>query len=224
MTSRGKPLYSLRTAAQLVGLSPRTLRGYEEAGLVEPARTGGNQQRLYSEQDIQWFRCVRDMIHDEGLTVTAIRRLLDLIPCWQIRHCDSATALACAPHLNIPNVACEAPQPVSQGDKEAPADAETPLSDESSLEIKVIYGVEELGAVMQCSRCISAERTARRVALSYPGQVTVRKLPIDAPETRAYGALTPPAVIVGNEVVSEGQGVSEKRLDQIVQRHLEGLT
>mgnify|MGYP002682603268 CR=1 FL=1 len=89
----GRPIYPLNVAAQLVGLSPRTIRGYEEAGIIEPARVGGNRQRLYSEQDLKWLRCIRDMIHDEGLTVTAIRRLLDLIPCWQIRHCPADVAL-----------------------------------------------------------------------------------------------------------------------------------
>ena len=80
----GRPIYPLNVAAQLVGLSPRTIRGYEEAGIIEPARVGGNRQRLYSEQDLKWLRCIRDMIHDEGLTVTAIRRLLDLIVVYPV--------------------------------------------------------------------------------------------------------------------------------------------
>ena len=218
----GRPLYPLNVAAQLVGLSPRTIRGYEEAGLVEPARVGGNKQRLFSEQDLTWLRCIRDMIHDEGLTVTAIRRLLDLIPCWQIRHCPPEVALSCAPHLNIPDVARE-----PYGLLEVPVKpAETTEHDSAcvdaprGLEIRLVYGVQELGAVMPCSRCISAERTARRVAARFPGLVTVRKIAIDSPEAAEFGALMPPAVILGEEILSAGKGVSEVRLEAAVARRL----
>ncbi|MBP8953379.1 MAG: MerR family transcriptional regulator [Armatimonadetes bacterium] len=219
----GRPIYPLNVAAQLVGLSPRTIRGYEEAGIIEPARVGGNRQRLYSEQDLKWLRCIRDMIHDEGLTVTAIRRLLDLIPCWQIRHCPADVALSCAPHLNIPRVACEARQPAQATDaRETGEPGAQVLHDEQRyLEIRLVYGVQELGAVMPCSRCISAERIARKVALRYPGQVCVRKYPIDAPEVARFGALMPPAVLVGDEIVSSGRGISEERLEQAVARRLD---
>lgn len=217
MPGRGQPLYPLNVAAQLVGLSPRTLRLYEEAGLLAPTRSGGNQQRLYSEQDLQWLRCIRDMLHDESLTVTAIRRLLDLIPCWQIHHCSPEQALLCAPHLNIPQMASEpqASRPVAE--HPAPA-TETPA--DGTVEIKLIYGVEELGAVLPCSRCISAERAARRVALRHPGQVRVAKYDLMSAEAARYGALLVPTVIVGDEVVAAGKGLSEEKLDTVVLRHL----
>ncbi|NSW57312.1 MAG: MerR family transcriptional regulator [Armatimonadetes bacterium] len=216
-------MYPLNVAAQLVGLSPRTIRGYEEAGIIEPARVGGNRQRLYSEQDLHWLRCIRDMIHDEGLTVTAIRRLLDLIPCWQIRHCPPEVALSCAPHLNIPRVACEARQPTKAPEtgETGEGGAHASRGEEPCLEIRLIYGVQELGAVMPCSRCISAERIARKVALRYPGQVCVQKYPIDSPEVARFGALMPPAVLVGDEIVSSGKGISEERLEQAVARYFD---
>lgn len=217
--SRGQPTYPLNVVAQLVGLSPRTIRGYEEARLIAPARIGGNQQRMYSEQDLQWFRCIRDMIHDEGLTVTAIRRLLDLIPCWEIRHCAPSIALQCAPYQNVPNMARQAP-PERLGASAADTSIAPNADRTPQLEIRLIYGVEELGAIMHCSRCISAERTARRVALRYPGRVLVGKYSVDSDEAARYGIHLPPTIAVGDEIVSSGKGISEERIARAVERHL----
>lgn len=223
--NRGQPTYPLTVAAQLVGISPRTIRGYEQAGLIAPARIGGNNQRMYSEQDLQWLRCIRDMIHDEGLTVTAIRRLLDLIPCWEIRHCPAEVALECAPYQNVPRMARQAsaagaPKPAESvgGDGAGAGDAER--GETHPLEIKLIYGVQELGTVMHCSRCISVERTARRVALRYPGRVTVGTYSILSDEAAKLGVCLSPTVVVGQEIASSGKGISEEKLAAIVERRL----
>src|SRR5438045_1469780 len=50
-----RPIFTLSVAADLLGLHPRTLRIYEEKGLVVPARTGGNRRR-YSQNDITRFQ------------------------------------------------------------------------------------------------------------------------------------------------------------------------
>lgn len=213
--SPSQPLYSLKVAASQVGLSPRTLRLYEEAGLIAPARTGGNDQRLYSDQDLHWLRCIRDMIHGEQLTVPAIRRLLDLIPCWEIRHCSAAQAAACAPALNIPRMA-RAGRPAA-----ATASLQCRNADEGPVvEIKLIYGVKEFGAVLPCSRCTYAERLLHKVAAQYAAGIKVTKVDIESEEAAQYGVLLPPAVIVDDELLTAGQGVSEGRLRKAVEEHL----
>lgn len=209
-----QPVYALRVAASQVGLSPRTLRLYEEARLLSPARTGGNDQRLYSEQDLRWLRCIRDMIHGEQLTVTGIRRLLDLIPCWEIRHCSPEQAAECRRGLNIPDMAAAAVQPVP-GLPLLPAE---PLG--GPLEITLVYGVKEFGAILPCSRCTHAERILRKVAARYQDAVTVSKVDIASEQAARYGVLLPPAVIVADELLTSGQGVSEARLQQVVEQHL----
>jgi len=210
---RGQPVYSLKVASGLVGLSPRTIRLYEESELLAPARTGGNQQRLYSEQDLQWLRCIRDMLHEEGLTVTAIRKLLDLIPCWEIRNCESEVAETCRPDLRIPDMAGARDARAARG----PVPAE---DDGADVLIKLVYGVKELGCVLPCSRCISAERVARRVALRYPERVLVRKYDVTSPEAEELGVILSPTVLVNGELVAAGTGISEDRLDRIVRQHL----
>lgn len=218
MHSPGQPVYSLAIAAQLVGLSQRTLRTYEENGLIAPARIGAREQRMYSEQDIQWLRCIRDMIHDEGLTVIAIRRLLDLVPCWEIHHCAPEIALKCAPFQKIPNMARGGVTPAMPDSTPL---TKIPMSaDDADVTITLIYGVEELGSVLACMRCISAERTIRRVALQYPGKVKVMKYDLLAPEVANYGVLMVPTIIVNAEIVSSGKGMSEAALTQIVRRSI----
>jgi len=54
-------LLQIGAVAERVGLSLRSVRYYDEAGLVRPsARTDGNF-RLYSERDVERLRAVRDM-------------------------------------------------------------------------------------------------------------------------------------------------------------------
>jgi len=80
-----QPLFSIGTAAAMLEIHPRTMRIYEEEGLVRPFRKAG--RRYYSLNDIQWIKCIRYMIHDQGISIAGIKRLLDYAPCWNIVEC-----------------------------------------------------------------------------------------------------------------------------------------
>jgi MerR family transcriptional regulator/heat shock protein HspR len=82
MLDDARPLYTIGTAAEILGVHPRTLRLYEDAGLIRPARK--NNRRFYSANDLRWISCLRYMIHEQGLNQEGLRRLLALIPCWYI--------------------------------------------------------------------------------------------------------------------------------------------
>jgi len=86
-TDETRPLYTIATAAELLGVHPRTLRLYEGAGLLKPARR--NNRRLYSKNDLVWARCIRFLIHEKGLNQEGLRRLLAQTPCWEIRGCPA---------------------------------------------------------------------------------------------------------------------------------------
>jgi MerR family transcriptional regulator/heat shock protein HspR len=94
MFDRARPVYTIGTAAELLGVHPRTLRLYEEGGLIRPARK--NNRRFYSASDLQWLNCVRYLIHEKGLNQEGMRRLLALIPCWEIGGCSPETRAGCA--------------------------------------------------------------------------------------------------------------------------------
>ncbi|UOE21857.1 MerR family transcriptional regulator [Thermobifida halotolerans] len=71
-----RALYTISVAAQLAGVSPRTLRHYESHGLLAPARTRGGT-RLYSDNDIARLRRVTELA-EQGVNLVGIRRILDL--------------------------------------------------------------------------------------------------------------------------------------------------
>jgi MerR family transcriptional regulator/heat shock protein HspR len=93
MLNEERPVYTIGTAAELLGVHPRTLRLYEEGGLIRPARK--NNRRFYSANDLRWISCVRYMIHEQGLNQEGLRRLLALIPCWEINDCSADARAAC---------------------------------------------------------------------------------------------------------------------------------
>lgn len=77
------PIYSIGVVADLLQVHPRTLRLYEKAGLLFPARRGG--KRFYSRNDVHWLQCLRRLIHEEGVNIAGLQKLLQLAPCWEIR-------------------------------------------------------------------------------------------------------------------------------------------
>ena len=73
------PVYPIGVASKLLDLHPRTLRIYEEEGLIKPERVGN--RRLYSANDITWVGCLRKMIHDDGISIPGIKKLLRFATC-----------------------------------------------------------------------------------------------------------------------------------------------
>ena len=64
-------------AAGLAGCHPRTLRIYEEEGLLEPVRTDTNI-RLYSDEDLQRVRVIRYLTQVRGVNLAGVKLLLQL--------------------------------------------------------------------------------------------------------------------------------------------------
>jgi len=62
-------------AASIAGCHPRTLRIYEEEGLVEPVRTDSNI-RLYSDEDLQRVRVIRYLTQQRGVNLAGVKMLL----------------------------------------------------------------------------------------------------------------------------------------------------
>ncbi len=89
-----QPLFSIGTAAAILEVHPRTLRIYEEEGLIRPYRKSG--RRYYSLNDIQWTKCLRYMIHDQGISIAGIKRLLEFTPCWNIVECPMEKRKSCS--------------------------------------------------------------------------------------------------------------------------------
>ena len=70
------PVYVISVAAELIGCHPRTLRIYEERGLLSPVRR--RRIRLYSERDIQRVRLIRYLTEERGLNLAGVQLLLEV--------------------------------------------------------------------------------------------------------------------------------------------------
>jgi DNA-binding transcriptional MerR regulator len=71
------PIYPIRTVARLSGVDARRIRAWEsQYGLLRPARTRGGH-RLFSQQDIDRIRRIRQLIDEEGLRLQGVRLLLE---------------------------------------------------------------------------------------------------------------------------------------------------
>jgi MerR family transcriptional regulator/heat shock protein HspR len=92
------PLYPIGVVAELIGTTDQTLRLYEKHGLIKPARR--NKNRYYSENDIKWLRCLRDLIHVKKISIEGIKKLFDYAPCWELTECSEERRDKCSAYID----------------------------------------------------------------------------------------------------------------------------
>jgi len=71
-----RPRYFISIAAELASVHPRTLRIYEEEGLLCPHRR--NNLRLYSEADIERVRIIRFLTRRQGVNLAGVKVIFQL--------------------------------------------------------------------------------------------------------------------------------------------------
>jgi MerR family transcriptional regulator/heat shock protein HspR len=81
-----RPRYFISIAAELAAVHPRTLRIYDEEGLVCPHRR--NNLRLYSEADIERVRIIRFLTSRQGVNLAGVKVILQLEALGKIRVYD----------------------------------------------------------------------------------------------------------------------------------------
>jgi MerR family transcriptional regulator/heat shock protein HspR len=81
-----RPRYFISIAAELAEVHPRTLRIYEEEGLLCPQRR--NNLRLYSEADIRRVRVIRFLTRRQGVNLAGVKVILQLEALGKIRVYD----------------------------------------------------------------------------------------------------------------------------------------
>lgn len=91
--------FKIRQVAAQLDIAVETIRMYEREGLLLTAKTASGQ-RLFDDADVHWIGCIRRLIKEKGLNLEGIRRLLALIPCWQLRPCSEDERKNCPAYLN----------------------------------------------------------------------------------------------------------------------------
>jgi len=86
--SKDDALFTISTAARLLGVSVHTLRMYEREGLVIPLKDKAHR-RMYSQTDIERILMIRSAINADKISISGLKTCLALIPCWEIKHCTS---------------------------------------------------------------------------------------------------------------------------------------
>ncbi len=98
-----EPIMPISVAAKRVDVTPSTLRMYEREGLIIPHKTEGGT-RLFSERDVEWLQCIRDQIEINKLNISGLRRLLAMIPCWEIKNCSEDERNTCDAYQSHDNL------------------------------------------------------------------------------------------------------------------------
>ena len=93
ITTDNRPVYPISIASELLDIHQQTLRIYENKGMVIPSRR--NTRRFYSNQDLNWIRTIRFLLHEKRVCLTGLQRMLGLIPCWEVLGCASDVKKAC---------------------------------------------------------------------------------------------------------------------------------
>jgi len=76
-TPVGSPLLKINEVATEVDLTARSIRYYEELGLLKPAARSEGAYRLYDADDIERLRFIRGLRDDAGFSLAEIGRLLE---------------------------------------------------------------------------------------------------------------------------------------------------
>ena len=75
--TRSARLLRIQEAAAEVGLTPRSVRYYEEMGLLRPAARSEGDYRLYDPTDLERLRFIKGLRDDAGFSLAEIAQLLE---------------------------------------------------------------------------------------------------------------------------------------------------
>src|SRR3954468_23175716 len=71
------PLLKIQEVAATLGLTSRTIRYYEEIGLLTPAARSGGDYRLYDADDVERLRFIKDLRDEAGFSLAEIGQMLE---------------------------------------------------------------------------------------------------------------------------------------------------
>ena len=95
---KDEPVYPIRTAAKLLNISVHTLRMYEKENLILPFKKL-TSHRLYSKNDIDRINCIRSAINESKISISGIKTIYSMMPCWEIVNCSKEDKSKCSAYL-----------------------------------------------------------------------------------------------------------------------------
>ncbi len=136
-----EPIFSISTAARILNISVHTLRMYEREGLFISFKNNSNQ-RLFSQSDIERIQCIRTAINEAGISISGIKTIYSLIPCWKIKGCLEEDRKKCDAYNNS-HVPCWS------------YEHKNFCKDKNCRECEVYYKYSQCGAIKELIKSIS---------------------------------------------------------------------
>ncbi|TMF38402.1 MAG: MerR family transcriptional regulator [Chloroflexi bacterium] len=72
-----RSLLRIQEVAAALGLTARTIRYYEELGLLTPAARSSGDYRLYDDDDVERLRFIKGLRDEAGFSLTEISQMLE---------------------------------------------------------------------------------------------------------------------------------------------------
>ncbi|MBT3231682.1 MAG: MerR family transcriptional regulator [Calditrichaeota bacterium] len=88
------PTIAIGVAAKLLDVSVSSIRQYESVGLIL-LHHESNGRRLLAPADIERLELLKQKITQNGFNFEGLRRILALVPCWEIKSCSSDDRSEC---------------------------------------------------------------------------------------------------------------------------------
>ncbi len=70
--------YTIGIVAEMLNITPQTIRGYEERGFITPRRSQGNT-RLYSDDDVDTLKMILKLTQDLKVNLAGIEVIIKLV-------------------------------------------------------------------------------------------------------------------------------------------------
>lgn len=99
LINESEPVFTIGIVAQKLGISEHMIRIYEREGLIIPYRKESGH-RLFSQRDMERIKCIKKIIVEGKVSVAGIKRLLALIPCWEIKGCPMEIRVKCPSYFD----------------------------------------------------------------------------------------------------------------------------
>lgn len=71
------PKYTVREVAEIMGVTPYTIRYYDNAGLIPAVERGAGNSRLFSDYNISWLKLIH-CLRATGLSVEGVKSYVDM--------------------------------------------------------------------------------------------------------------------------------------------------
>ena len=88
MIDECKPILQVSIVAEMLGVCERTLRIWEEHGLITPSRSPKNGRRMYSTLDVGRLKFIKFLLSEQGLNISGAKKIIKVWEACKAKGCE----------------------------------------------------------------------------------------------------------------------------------------